>query len=144
MIECKNLKILKIGKRDRLSLAQPLQSVDRLTIEGNVDQTFLANFPNLKFLSCSKLKVTRNVFDEALGCEKLEELVVERSWLGGFFALPALRKIHLKDIRVMSGDIFRVNWKIEEICFENCAGLSCDVIEKIDEFCENLKAFVVK
>lgn len=145
LTECTNLTNLKILKRDRQSmLTRKLETVKSLTIEGIVDKIYLANFPNLKFLNVSKLKVTRNVFDERIECDKIEELVIDKSWLGGFFKFPALKKIHFKDIRVLSPEIFQVNCQLEEIIFENCMGLSSNVIQKIDENCEMLKVFVVK
>lgn len=140
--ECKNLTHLKIGKRDRQYSTQ--KSIEKLTIVGNVDKSYFAIYPNLKYLNVTKLTVTRNVFDEHFDGDKIEELVINKSWLGGFFKFEALKKIHFKEIQVLSAEIFQVNRQLEEIIFENCPALSSDIIQKINEYCENLKMLVVK
>jgi len=123
---CKNLKELKIGKKSRqvtLDSLQPVPSIKILRIEGPVDKNFLANFPKLKILEASNLKTEKDKFEEELVCNKVEELTIIKTWLGGFFKFPNLRKLRLRNIRVMDYKIFDVNSEIEELIIENCENL---------------------
>lgn len=121
-----NLEELRIGKKSRqvtLNSLQHVPSVQILRIEGPVDKKFLTNFPNLRILEVSSLKTEKDKFDEELTCNKVEELTVVKTWLGGFFKLPKLRKLRLRNIRVIDYRIFDENPGIEELIIEGCENL---------------------
>ncbi|CAG9811166.1 unnamed protein product [Chironomus riparius] len=123
---CTNLQELKIGKKSRqvtLSCLQPVPTVKILKIEGPVDKNFLANFPNLKTLEASNLRTEKDKFDEELVCNKVEDLTIVKTWLGGFFKFSKLKKLKLKNIRVMDYRIFDENSGIEELIIESCENL---------------------
>lgn len=140
---CVGINELKIGKKVGaipMKSFEPVPTVRMLTIEGPVDKRFLSNFPSLKILHASKLKTEKEKFDVELICNEIEELKIERTWLGGFFKLPKLRKLHLKNIRVLKYEIFDENPYIEEIIVENCENLMLDV-DRIRSRLPNLRSF---
>jgi hypothetical protein len=128
---CERLEVLKINKRHKTFSFDKIstnKSVTVLEVNGPVDKNFLNKFPNLKILKVASLRTDRGQFDEELACNQIEVMRIEKSYLGGFFKFPMLRKLHLKNIRVMSEKIFDVNPWIREVTFESCDG---EMVEKI-------------
>lgn len=142
---CKSLKELKIGKRKKeikLDQLRFMPTVQRLTIDGPIGKNVLEKFPGLEKLEVSRLKVVRDKFNEDLGLVELKELTLERTWLGGFFKLPKLKKLKLRNIRVMKYEVFEENPQIEEVILENCDQLEVNEAE-IRKRLRNLRNFIV-
>lgn len=146
LASCKNLTHLDLGKR-KSNIFVPTQifpSVTHLTIEGNVDKDLLEYFPNIKYLKVLGLKVDPNCYESIINCHKIEHVNVEKTWLGGFYKFPSLKKMNLKGIKFISHEIFRVNNHIEHLYVENCKGLDENLITLIQKYCKNLKLFIMK
>lgn len=142
-----NLTHLKLGKR-RPNIFIPTQSfnsITHLTVDGNVDKNFLEYFPNIKYLSMTGFKVSPNQFEEIIKCDKLVEVSIRKTWLGGFYKFPALKKLGLKEIKFIAPEVFKVNNQIEYIHIEHCENLLKEtVVSSIYEYCKSLKTFIVK
>lgn len=146
LTSCSNLTHLKLGKRTSKTFVPNINfcSVTWLSLEENVDINFLKYFPNIKFLHVAGLKVLPRHFEDTIGCDQVKEMIVRKSWLGGFFKFTSLEKLTLRNIKFLSPEIFRVNNQIKCVIIEDCLGVNENVVNLIHEYCKNLKTFIVK
>jgi hypothetical protein len=137
---------LRLGKRKPNTFipTQNFSTITWLTVDGNIDECFLNYFPNIKYLNVTGLKVSPKSFENILKCDKIEKMIVQKTWLGGFFKFPALKYLTLKNIKFLSPEIFRVNNQIQTLEIENCSAVNSEVIKLIHEYCKNLKIFIMK